>query len=140
MEKIEASKAGPQAPDLETPIGGVPMKTITTVLMCSALALSGGAALAKDATQVPAAKPMVAQAAPSAKPPAARHAVALTDAELENVVAGTNSLPGAGLGTAVFGTPNFPNWNAVNGANGVLLHAALVAHTCPGFGHLGVAC
>jgi hypothetical protein len=110
--------------------------------MCSALALSGGAALANDAAQATAAKPRVAQEAPAAKPPIARRAVALTDAELEDVVAGTNPLPGAGVGTAVLGTPSAstPNFGAVNAVNGVVYHAFAVAPVCPGFGNLGVGC
>jgi hypothetical protein len=118
------------------------MKTITSVLMCSALALSGGAALAKDATQAPAAKPPISQEPAAAKPTAARHAIALSDAQLSNVVAGTNPVAGLGIATALLGTPSAatPNLGVVNSVNGLYFHAYANAHTCPGLGQATAAC
>jgi hypothetical protein len=118
------------------------MKTIASVLMCSALAFSGGAAVAKDATQLPAAKPLVAKEAPAAKPMATRRAVAMSDAELSQVVAGTNPAAGIGIGTALLGTPSAstPNLGVVNAVNGIAYHALANAHTCPGLGQITAAC
>jgi hypothetical protein len=118
------------------------MKTITSVLMCSALALSGGAAFAKDVTQPPAAKTLVAKEAPAAKPLAARHAVAMSDAELSQVVAGTNPITGFGIGTALLGTPSAstPNLGVVNSVNGIAYHALANAPCTPGLGQATAAC
>jgi hypothetical protein len=113
------------------------MKTISTVLMCSTLALSGGAALAKDATQAPAARRVVAKEAS-----APRRAVALSDAELSDVVAGNNPAAGYGIATALSGpSTSTPNYGAANAINGIVYHAIANAHTCfPGLGQATAAC